>query len=164
MSGPSERRLVVRVVAALALSTLAILAITRWAAIPWVVLGPSMAPALRHGDRVLIDLWTYRRRAPQVGEVALLRGPGNLPLVKRVVRGPLPPSERVGDLVDPTHPREPLFWVEGDNREVSADSRRFGPVPRHRFRGRVLVRYWPPSEAGPIPRRGGDGLAVPPGR
>lgn len=164
MRGQSERRVVLRVSAALALATLAILALTRWGAIPWVVLGPSMEPALRHGDRVLIDLWTYRRRPPRVGEVALIEGPGALPLVKRVVRGPLPSSERIGDLVDPTHPREPLFWVEGDNREVSADSRRFGPVPLHRFRGRVLLRYWPPSEAGPIRRSDGEGLATPPGR
>ena len=150
MTGSAERRLIVRVATILALSTLGILAITRWVAIPWVVVGPSMAPSLRHGDRVLIDVWTYRRRGPRPGEIALLDGPANLPLVKRVLRGPLPSKERVGDLVDPTRPREPLFWVEGDNRAVSADSRRFGPVPQHRFRGRIFFRYWPPSEAGPI--------------
>jgi signal peptidase I len=158
-----ERRLVTRLTVALGLSTLAVLALTRWVAIPWVVVGPSMAPTLRHGDRVLIDLWTYGRRAPRIGEVALLEGPGNLPLVKRVVRGPLPPEERIGDLVDPTQTREPLFWVEGDNREVSADSRRFGPVPGHRFRGRVLLRYWPPSAVGSIRTRT-DAAATPPGR
>ena len=150
MTGSAERRLLVRLALALALATLATLAATRWLAIPWLVVGPSMAPSLRHGDRVLIDLWTYRRRGPLPGEVALIEGPASLPLVKRVIRGPLPPGERVGDLVDPTRPHEPLFWVEGDNRPVSADSRRFGPVPRDRFRGRVVFRYWPPSDAGPI--------------
>jgi signal peptidase I len=150
MTGSPERRVVLRVTAALASTLLVMLALTRWVAIPWVVVGPSMAPTLRQGDRVLIDLWSYRRRAPRPGEVALLDGPGNVPLVKRVVRGPLPPGERVGDLVDPTRPREPLYWVEGDNRAVSADSRRFGPVPWRRFRGRILFRYWPLSDAGPI--------------
>jgi signal peptidase I len=163
MSPARERRLVARLTVALGLSTLAILALTRWVAIPWVVVGSSMAPTLRHGDRVLIDLWTYRRRPPRAGDMALLDGPGHLPLVKRVVRGPLPPGERIGDLVDPTRLEEPLFWVEGDNREISADSRRFGPVPAHRFRGRVLLRYWPPSAGGAIRSRG-EGRATPPGR
>ena len=55
--------------------------------------------------------------------------------------------------MDPTKPGEPLFWVEGDNRGLSADSRLFGPVPGVRFRGRVFFRYWPLSSAGPIRTR-----------
>jgi signal peptidase I len=147
---PGERRTVVRVAVVLSAVALSVLAATRYLAIPWVVVGPSMEPALRDGDRVVIDLWTYRRRAPRPGEIALFAGPGDLPLVKRVTRGPVPARERVGDLVDPTRPEEPLFWVEGDHRELSADSRRFGPVPADRFRGRVFLRYWPPSRAGAI--------------
>ena len=42
------------------------------------------------------------------------------------------------------------FRVLGDNPEASDDSRTFGPVPMHRFRGRVVFRYWPPSRFGPI--------------
>jgi signal peptidase I len=145
--------MVVYVAAVLAACTLAVLALTRWVVIPWMVVGPSMAPTLQHGDLVLIDLWSYRTRGPRPPEIALLDGPGGLPLVKRVVRGPLPPGRRIGDLVDPTRTREPLFWVEGDNREVSVDSRTFGPVPLARFRGRVVFRYWPPSTAGPIRTR-----------
>jgi hypothetical protein len=55
--------------------------------------------------------------------------------------------------VDPTRTHEPVFWVEGDRGDLSADSRLFGPVPRSRFRGRVLFRYWPLSGAGPIPSK-----------
>ena len=150
MKRGGQRRTVLGVAAVLAGTALAMLGTTRWVAIPWIVVGPSMAPALAHGDRVLIDRWSYRRRDPQPGEVALFEGPAGLPLVKRVIRGPLPRGERIGDLVDPTKPREPLFWVEGDNRALSADSRQFGPVPLGRFRGRVFFRYWPLSSAGPI--------------
>lgn len=138
------------VAAALAGTALAVLAVTRWVATPWMVVGPSMTPSLMHGDLVLIDRWSYRGRDPRPGEIALLDGPAGLPLVKRVVRGPLPRKERTGDLVDPTRPDEPVFWVEGDNRALSADSRQFGPVPLGRFRGRVFFRYWPLSAVGPI--------------
>ena len=153
MKRGSQRRAVLTVGAALAGTAAAVLAVTHWVAIPWMVVGPSMEPALEHGDLVLIDRWSYRARVPRPGEIALLDGPGGLPLVKRVVRGPLPRKERIGDLVDPTRPGEPLFWVEGDNRDLSADSRQFGPVPRGRFRGRVFFRYWPLSSAGPIRTR-----------
>ncbi|TMC03982.1 MAG: signal peptidase I [Chloroflexi bacterium] len=40
------------------------------------------------------------------------------------------------------------FFVLGDNRGVSIDSRTFGLVPRDRILGRVLTRYWPAGRAG----------------
>lgn len=125
--------------------------LTRWVAIPWVVEGPSMEPTLRAGDRVLVDLWTLRHRLPEPGEIVVFRGPGNEDLVKRVaresVRGtdPYPPAAMERD-----SPLEPIFPVVGDNADQSSDSRRFGRVPRHRIRGRVAWRYWPPSRLGSI--------------
>lgn len=41
------------------------------------------------------------------------------------------------------------FFVLGDNRGVSVDSRAFGLVPRDRIVGRVLFRFWPLERAGP---------------
>jgi len=41
------------------------------------------------------------------------------------------------------------FFVLGDNRGVSIDSRSFGLVPRDRIFGRVVTRYWPYDRAGP---------------
>lgn len=40
------------------------------------------------------------------------------------------------------------FYLMGDNRDVSIDSRRFGPVPRERILARVWLRYWPVTRAG----------------
>jgi signal peptidase I len=119
-----------------------------WIAVPWIVEGPSMDPTLRDGDRVIVDLWSLRRRTPRNGEIVLLAGPADEPLVKRVARAPAggaPPS-----LLPPDSPLEPTFFVLGDNPGASSDSRAFGPVPRHRIRGRVTWRYWPVSGMGPI--------------
>ena len=38
---------------------------TSWIATPWSIAGPSMEPTLRPGDRVLVDLWSYRHRRPR---------------------------------------------------------------------------------------------------
>lgn len=117
--------------------------ITESTVVPWVIAGPSMEPALVAGDRVLVDRWTYRYRAPRVGEVVLVLGSSGVPLVKRVG--------------NPPGARDPGLWVVGDNLLDSIDSRRFGALPRERIRGRVVYRYWPPERAGGIegipPRR-----------
>jgi len=118
---------------------------TEQVAAPWVVAGPSMEPTLLHGDRVLVDRWSYRHRPPAAGEVVLVVGPGELPLVKRVVE-PLPRA-----LGSP----ERRWAVAGDNTAESADSRQFGALTTDRFLGRVVVRYWPPGRIGRLPSRDG---------
>ena len=150
MIGPRGRMLL-RLVLVLAAAAMVLLLVTRFVAAPWVVLGSSMEPTLLSGDRVVVDLWSYRSRRPAAGEVALLLGPEGFSIVKRVVDGPLQdaaafqPSAWEG--VDPT---EDLLEVAGDNPAASDDSRRFGPVPRHRFLGRLLWRYWPLSRMGRV--------------
>jgi nickel-type superoxide dismutase maturation protease len=125
----------VRLAVTLAIFLAAILLATRFVAVPWVVAGPSMEPTLEPGDHVVVDLWTYRRRDPREGEIALLDSPWGGPIVKRVARR-LPSGER--------------YRVLGDNPANSTDSRMFGTVERGRFRGRIVWRYWPLSRAGRI--------------
>jgi nickel-type superoxide dismutase maturation protease len=106
-------------------------------ATPWVVArvsGPSMAPAVRSGDRLLV------RRVPpgarvRSGVVVLARFPSRpeLLVVKRIVR-----------TADGGH------WVEGDNAFVTDDSRAYGAAV---VVGRVVGRLWP--RPGRVPRSSG---------
>jgi signal peptidase I len=145
----SPARFLRDLVVVLALAAGAVLGTTRWLAVPWSVEGPSMEPTLREGDRVIVDLLSFRRRAPREGDVVLLDGPGGIELVKRVAgdetTAPIPPP-----LLEPDSALEPAFIVLGDNLTASSDSRAFGPVPLHRIRGRIVWRYWPVERFGPI--------------
>ncbi len=131
--------------AALGVALVAVLAVTRWVAVPWTVVGPSMEPTLFPGDRVVVDLRALRGRAPRVGDVVVVLGPHDLAMVKRVAPPPDPTADPAGSGVE-----NGLVWVVGDNAADSVDSRTFGPVPRERLLGVVRWRYWPPSRAGSI--------------
>jgi signal peptidase I len=102
----------------------------------WVVEGSSMAPTLGHGDRVIVDRWTYRHRRPRSGEVVLVAGPRGLAWVKRVAE--------VRDA------RGAELWLLGDNPSMSLDSRRIGSVAVETVAGRVCYRYWPLERAGRV--------------
>jgi len=96
----------------------------------YVVDGPSMEPAYRAGDRLLVNRLAYRRHRPSAGDVVVLRDPEHPErvLVKRVAL-----DVRCG---------ETDAYVLGDNAGASRDSRTFGPVPIDRIIGRVWFRYW----------------------
>jgi signal peptidase I len=115
----------------------------------------SMVPTLEPGDQVLVNRFLYSgpgfgilpRRKVQRGEVVLFRPPFDRrqEFVKRCVGvsgdwqggGVLPPG---------------ALWMEGDARELSLDSRRFGAVPEAALEGRVLAVLWSRSEL-PAARR-----------
>jgi len=134
----------------LAVAGLIVWGLTQWIVIPWVVEGPSMEPTLMEGDRLLVDLWTYRGRLPRPGEIVVARGPGDQYLVKRIGPEPYPGADPYPPPVLVPNPLEPAFVLLGDNPVRSGDSRAFGRIPASRIRGRVAWRYWPLSRAGSI--------------
>jgi signal peptidase I len=130
-----------------------------------VVKGHSMEPSLRDGDRLVVD-----RVAPSLGEltrgdVVVMRYPRNpaVDFVKRVVglpgdrialkhgqlwvNGAMAPDEWtcIADLETTAEVDVPdgCYFVLGDNRPISCDSREFGLVPESLLRGRVRARFWP---------------------
>jgi signal peptidase I len=137
-----------------------------------VVRGSSMTPGIEDGDRILVDHLSYILGEVRRGDVAVLRCPvdENQDYIKRViavagdrvriedgvvrVNGEIVSEPyviapdrrtRLDETVAPDH-----FFVLGDNRQHSADSREFGQVPRRLMRGRVDLRVWPPERAGAV--------------
>jgi nickel-type superoxide dismutase maturation protease len=90
----------------------------------------SMRPMVQPGDRVLVARWLR----PGHGSLVVVRDPEypSTFLLKRVAR-----VEPNGDLL-----------VQGDNPNVSRDSRQFGPVARHLVIGRAFYRYLPATRRG----------------
>lgn len=126
--GPSNAAPPSRRLAALtrALGRLALLPVGRY-----VVDGPSMEPAYRSGDRVLVNRFAYLRREPAVGDVVVLRDPERPGhhLLKRVAQAP----DRA--------PGPAGYFVLGDNLARSRDSRTFGLVRRPDILGRAWLVY-----------------------
>jgi signal peptidase I len=133
-----------------------------------VVRGHSMEPSLFDGDRLIVDRWTYAMAEAQRFDVVVLRYPRNpgVDFVKRIVGLP---GERVRihdgrvlidgaeldvrscpHIADHADMRELAvpdghYFVLGDNRPISCDSREFGLVPADHLRGKVRARLWPPA-------------------
>ncbi len=122
--------------------------------------GESMLPNFADGQFILVDKLSYLLRAPMRGDVVVIQFPGDpdhRKFIKRVIGLPSEKVEvRAGHvsiddriLLEPYLPaglestpdsvkvlRSDEFFVMGDNRPNSNDSRFFGPVPRDKFVGK----------------------------
>lgn len=139
---------------------------------PFFVKGQSMGPNFENGDYLIIDELSYRLRDPQRGEVVVFKYPNNPSqrFIKRIIGLP---GETVevkdgkvailgregqkftldesgylpGDIFTPGTAKLILknnqFFVLGDNRPASSDSRGWGALPQEDIIGRVLIRAWP---------------------
>lgn len=128
---------------------------------PFLVSGDSMFPTFKNNNYLIVDELSYRFRAPSRGDVIIFRSPvePSKYLIKRIVGLP-------GETVNFALPEGLLgnkpfsssvtlsgdeYFVEGDNREASFDSRYWGPLSRSRITGRALVRLWPLASLGFLP-------------
>jgi signal peptidase I len=117
---------------------------------PWRVLvtEDSMRPALEPGDWLLVD--PTIRVWPRRGSIVIVREPGSdLLAIKRV-------AARPGDVIrttdGPIRLGRTQAWLLGDDRALSRDSRRYGPVELDRLVGRAWYRYGPRGRAGGLER------------
>src|SRR5437588_2699899 len=131
--------------------------------------GMSMEPNLHNQELILVDRWSYLFRAPTRGDIIVFVAPPqpNTDYVKRIIGLPgdvvtvhgttvivngktldnaFVASNREGnpfpsftDLIIPAN----TYFVLGDNRGGSSDSRAWGCVPRQNFIGRAALVYWP---------------------
>jgi signal peptidase I len=137
-----------------------------------VVEGPSMRPTLISGEWIVVSRLTYKLGAPKRGDVVVFLPPTNAQtddLIKRVIGLPGETVEIRSGLVyidgkaldesyavGPTVPDNlwkltaGQLFVMGDNRQLSLDSRSFGPILMSNVVGRAWIIYWPPKEWGPL--------------
>lgn len=132
-----------------------------------IVFGRSMEPSLFERQRLIIDKITYYFRAPHRNDIVVIKRPEMEELlVKRIIGLP---GEKVeirdgyvfinGDRLPEPFPHDQYpqnipaytlgpveYYVLGDNRGNSNDSRAFGPILREDILGRVWFRYWPLSQ------------------
>jgi signal peptidase I len=129
--------------------------------------GQSMAPTLADQDRLIVNKLAYRLGEPHVGDIVMLYYPlnPNKSFVKRVIAeegdqvrvvdgrvlrndAPMddsfvPPDFRSHDDWGPQVVPEGYYFVMGDHRNNSSDSRHWGFVPKKYIIGRVQLRWWP---------------------
>ena len=147
---------------------------------PNQVKGSSMHPTFKDGQFIFTDKISYRMGVPKRGEVIVFKDPKNpdIDFIKRIIGLPgetVKISEgRVyinGQVFDESNYLatdvftgsesylsdnqeiqipEGKYFVMGDNRSHSSDSRDFGPVMPSEFVGKVFFRYWPIPDFGKI--------------
>lgn len=151
----------------------AIYALVNLATVRFIVQGPSMEPNFETGQFLIVSRVNYLIDDPSRGDIVVFHYPGNPDedYIKRVIGLPGQTVEIRdtsvyvdGELLDEPYINEPCtdgrcpdeawelgpdeYFVMGDNRNRSSDSRSFGPVLREFIVGEVLVRYWPPEDWG----------------
>jgi len=130
-----------------------------------------MEPNFHGGDYLIVDEISYQFRAPERGEVVVFKYPNDPSqrYIKRIIGLPGETIKIESGKVFIYQDGEPLFldeidylshviytsgdvqttlnkdeyFVLGDNRPLSADSRRWGSLPEEDIIGRVFLRAWP---------------------
>jgi signal peptidase I len=141
---------------------------------PVRVEGTSMMPRLGDQDRLFINKFVYHFESIHQGDVVVFHYPRDpqKSYIKRVIA--VPGDElRIDDgrtyvngrlLAEPYVPRKfhdsrsqdaivippDQYFVMGDHRSISSDSRDFGPVSRELIYGKAAFVYWPAEDMGVI--------------
>ncbi|MDI6734276.1 MAG: signal peptidase I [Patescibacteria group bacterium] len=161
------------IVETVTIAVVAVFLVRTFIAQPFLVSGSSMEPTFNNGNYLLIDELVYRLREPERGEVLVFKYPGDHRsyYIKRVIglpgerlvidRGAVTVfkdgdkkilqesylgSVKVAGYVE-MELGENQYFVMGDNRNFSFDSRNWGPVSREDIVGLVRLRLWPVDEA-----------------
>lgn len=141
---------------------------------PVRVEGTSMQPQLDDQERVFVSKITYSVFDIQRGDVVVFYFPGDpkKSFIKRVVALPgemvqivdgrmmvngrilpepyVPSAYFDNSSFGPLYVAADSYFVLGDHRNVSNDSRHWGCVPRGSIFGKAILKYWPPDDIGLI--------------
>jgi len=162
--------------------------IRMWVAQPFVVNGSSMDDTFKNGQYLVVDEISYRFHEPNRGDVIIFRYPKDPSkyFIKRLIGLPGETITVNNDSVsikNSEHPEgivifEPYigsrtfgnvtltlekdeYFVMGDNRVVSSDSRSWGPLPKEDIIGRPLFRLLPLSNLSLFPGKVATSTIIP---
>ena len=143
---------------------------------PVKVEGTSMMPALTDQERIFINKFTYRFGIANIqrGDMVVFWFPGDTTksYIKRVIGLPgdtveidhgtvlvngrplvedyVPKDYRDSQSLPPERIEADRYFVLGDHRSSSSDSRSWGTVPRTYIYGKAVFVYWPPDKMGRV--------------
>ncbi len=169
------------VVEVVLIAVIAVLVIRNFLVQPFLVSGSSMEPNFSSGDYLLIDELTYQLRAPQRGEAIVFHYPGDERqyYIKRIIGLPGETIEIKDGKITILNNQNPngftisenylpadfqtsgdekivlpadQYFVLGDNRNYSFDSRSWGNLTKKEIVGLVRLRLWPVSKVAAIGR------------
>jgi signal peptidase I len=139
---------------------------------PVRVEGTSMEPELADQERVFINKFSYRVFEIERGDVVVFSFPGDVrkSFIKRVIALPgetltikqgnvyidnalltesyIPPEFQSHTDLGPVTVPADHYFVMGDHRSVSNDSRHWGPLHRRFIYGKAMLKYWPLNDIG----------------
>ena len=160
------------------LAIIIVVPIRLFVAQPFVVEGESMHPTFESGDYLIVDELTYHFSQPKRGDVIIFRYPNdpNIFYIKRIVglpgetvhidHGQTTVTKADGTTItlddsfvvaeDATYTEDSSlgtdqYFVMGDNRPRSSDSRIWGPLPKKNIVGRAYLRLLPTTKVGVLP-------------
>lgn len=161
------------------IALLIVLPIRFFVAQPFIVSGASMEDTFHNNQYLIVDELTYHFEDPRRGDVIIFRYPKNPSqfFIKRVIGLPGDTITIDGSKVTITNKEFPEgrtltepyingmhssayiqqtlnpgeYFVMGDNRDASSDSRIWGTLPRENIVGRAFIRLFPLSQAGVLP-------------
>ena len=137
---------------------------------PFKVEGNSMSPSLRHNERIIVNKFCYAFQEIERGDLIVfsLEGDRSRTFVKRVIGAPGDVVEIYagsvyinGKILNEPYVKETVlegetrpavfiepgkYYVLGDSRDNSNDSRNWGLIRREDIVGKVVLRYWPIKE------------------
>ena len=145
---------------------------------PFIVSGGSMIPTFVNGDYLIIDKISYKLGDPKRDDVVVFRYPGDTTkfFIKRIIGLPNETVDVKGNNITITNNEHPEsfkldqpfvknisnneehivlksdeYYVMGDNRSASSDSRAWGPVKRELLTGRAFLRLLPINKIDLLP-------------
>lgn len=178
-SSPREENSFLEIVRFSAIALLIVIPVRMFIAQPFIVSGASMEQTFHNGEYLIVDQVSYHLHNPERGDVVIFRYPKDPSkfFIKRIIGVPGDTVSIEGSTVTITNEAHPTgfelnepyiksmrpgvtiieklgdreYFVMGDNRDESSDSRVWGVLQEERIIGKAFLRLFPPQNFDVLP-------------